>query len=103
MGSQAASTHTSPPNPHRWELHPIQRTSLKHIHSIPAALSAAAGRDTPPPARQMRYEKLCHDTSLEELHKPASAAALYRRGTRAVRECLLLAAQVGRHSRVSAA
>ena len=38
---------------------------------------------------------------MEEIHKTVLVAALYRRETRASGGCLLFAAQVGRHSRVS--
>lgn len=86
---------------HCWAFDPAHRKSFRHIHSVPTSLNTTAGKGKQQPPHFKREEKLHRDTSLEEIHKTVSAAALYRRGTRAGGGCLLFAAQVGRHSRVS--
>lgn len=82
-------------------------SSILHVEShfstssVPAPLDTTAGKGKQQPAHSTREEQPRRDTSLEEIHQTVSAAALYRRGTRASGGCLLLAAQVGRHSRIS--
>lgn len=86
---------------HCWVLDPICGKSFQHIQCPCSTRYTTAGKGKQQPAHSIREEQPRRDTSLEEIHQTVSAAALYRRGTRASGGCLLLAAQVGRHSRIS--